>query len=183
MKQEKVWYFLQQFFTPGLLILVGLVLIFSPDTVSAMVAVVLGWALAAIGAILLLSLLAFREEMLPRIFYGVISLALGILLISDPLILARNIGRLAGILLAVRGIGDICESHRQKQELLLPILTTAIGGILILLPMTTSRVVIGLFGGVLLCLGAAILVARIRMYRTHRPHLEDGGNTIDVDAL
>lgn len=182
MKQQRIQYYIEQLLSPCLMAVLGIVLIFSPDSASRLIAQVLGWLIVAGGAFLAVS--GIRGKILSRALYGAACLLVGIFLIRNPLILAKSIGRISGIVLLVRGIGDILESSQDKRELLIPILTTGLGGVLLLLPMTTSRVVIVLFGVVLLLLGAATLAARIRLIRSrYLPGTDDNSKTIDVDPL
>ncbi len=182
MTKQKVIFYIRQLLTPGLLAVLGLTLIFSPDSASAFVAQVLGWLAAAAGAALIIS--GAKGKTLSTVLYGAACLLAGIWLIRSPLILAKSIGRISGLVLLVRGIGDILESSQDSHELVIPILTTGLGAVLLLLPMTTSRVVMILFGVVLLLLGGATLAARIRlMLARGLPDGENNDKTIDVDPL
>ena len=58
------------------------------------------------------------------------------------------------------------------------VVTAAIGAILILLPMTTSRVVFSICGLVVLLIGIVMLVDRIRKRRLLEP--KDDPNIIDA---
>lgn len=182
MLKQKLIYYFQQLFTPVLMVVLGLTLIFSPDSASAFVAQVLGWLVLAAGATLVIS--GAKSKTLSTVLYGAACLLIGLWLIRNPLILAKSIGRLSGLVLLVRGIGDILESSQEKRELVIPILTAGLGAVLLLLPMTTSRVVMILFGLVLLLLGGATLAARIRLILAKRlPDSDGGGQVIDVDPL
>lgn len=182
MVKQKLIYYFRQLFTPVLMVILGLTLVFSPDSASVLIAQVLGWLAAAAGAILILS--GAKGKILSTVLYGAACLLIGLWLIRNPLILAKSIGRLSGLVLLVRGVGDILESSHEKRELVIPILTVGLGAVLLLLPMTTSRVVMILFGLVLLLLGAATLAARIRLILAKQLPDPDGGDqTIDVDPL
>jgi len=182
MSKQKVIFYIRQLLTPGLMAVLGLTLIFSPDSAAALIARVLGWLAAAAGILLVIS--GAKSKTLSQALYGMACLLVGLWLIRNPLILAKSIGRISGLVLLVRGIGDILESSQDRHELVIPILTTALGAVLLLLPMTTSRVVIILFGAVLLLLGGTTLAARIRLILSRRlPDGEDKNNTIDVDPL
>ena len=182
MTKQKIIYYIRQLFTPCLMTILGLTLIFSPDSASSLIAQILGWLVAAAGAVLILS--GAKGKTLSAALYGAACLLVGIWLIRNPLILAKSIGRISGLVLLVRGIGDILESSQEKRELVIPILTTGLGAVLLLLPMTTSRVVMILFGLVLLLLGGATLAARIRLILSRRlPDAEEDHKTIDVDPL
>ncbi len=182
MLKQKIIYYFQQLFTPVLMTVLGLTLIFSPDSASALIAQVLGWLITAAGVILIFS--GAKKKALSDALYGAACLLIGIWLIRNPLILAKSIGRISGVVLLVRGIGDLLESSQDKRELVIPILTVGLGAVLLLLPMTTSRVVIILFGLVLLLLGGATLAARIRLILARRiSDPDDHDQIIDVDPL
>lgn len=182
MHKQKIIYYFQQLFTPVLMTVLGLTLIFSPDSASALIAQVLGWLITAAGVILIFS--GAKKKALSDALYGAACLLIGIWLIRNPLILAKSIGRISGVVLLVRGIGDLLESSQDKRELVIPILTVGLGAVLLLLPMTTSRVVIILFGLVLLLLGGATLAARIRLILARRiSDPDDHDQIIDVDPL
>lgn len=182
MVKQKLIYYFRQLFTPVLMVILGLTLVFSPDSAAALIARVLGWLGAAAGVILILS--GAKGKTLSTVLYGAACLLLGLWLIRNPLILAKSIGRISGLVLLVRGVGDILESSQERRELVIPILTVGLGAVLLLLPMTTSRVVMILFGLVLLLLGAATLAARIRLILARQlPDPDDGDQIIDVDPL
>lgn len=182
MTKQKIIFYIRQLLTPGLMAVLGLTLIFSPDSASALIARVLGWLAAAAGILLIIA--GAKGKTLSQVLYGAACLLVGIWLIRNPLFLAKSIGRISGLVLLVRGIGDILESSQESRELVIPILTTGLGAVLLLLPMTTSRVVMILFGVVLLALGGATLASRIRLILSRGlPEADSGSQTIDVDPL
>ena len=128
MKKHDILSLIYPLITPVVLILLGLVLMFSPDSASALIAKVLGW--------------------------GVI-----------------------GILLLLRGGRDLFQSVSRGGKILAAIVAV-LGIVLIVLPMTTSRVVFSLCGVVLLIVGIAMLAERLR----ERRYL-DGGDSNIIDAL
>lgn len=91
---------------------------------------------------------------------------------------AAGLGRLAGILLVVRGIQDILNASRYHYGILPAVITTILGAVLIALPMATSRVVISLCGLLVLIVGIAILVDRLKNRRPKEPSESD-----IIDAL
>ena len=99
-------------------------------------------------------------------------------IILSALMLAAGLGRLAGILLVVRGIQDILNASRYHYGILPAVITTVLGAVLIALPMTTSRVVISLCGLLVLIVGVAILVDRLKNRRPKEPSESD-----IIDAL
>lgn len=153
--------------SPVGLIALGAVLLLFPDSASILVARILGWVLVAVGILFGASAIAQRDGMVWRVLGAVICLAAGVWLIRDPLALAKGIGRLVGILLAVHGIQDLGLSN-VRSERALSIASIVVGVILVLLPMTTSRVVFSLCGLVVLVIGLGMLLERLYRRRQGR---------------
>ena len=89
---------------PVVTVLLGLVLLFSPDTASALVGKLIAWccilAAAALGVGVLLRDSVRRNN---RITWVVVFFAAGIWMLLNPLTIARILGRLLGIGLLIRG--------------------------------------------------------------------------------
>ena len=132
--------------TPVLLMVLGLILLIHPDSASALVAQILGWVLVIAGVVFAVSVIAGHFDTVGKVLSAVCCFAVGAWLLRNPLMLAAGLGRLAGILLVVRGIQDILNASRYHYGILPAVLTTILGAVLIALPMTTSRVVISLCG-------------------------------------
>ena len=153
--------------TPVLLMVLGLILLIHPDSASALVAQILGWVLVIAGVVFAVSAVAGHFDTLGKVLSAVCCFAVG-----------AGLGRLAGILLVVRGIQDILNAGRYHYGILPAVITTVLGAVLIALPMTTSRVVISLCGLLVLIVGVAILVDRLRNRRPKEPSESD-----IIDAL
>ena len=138
--------------TPVLLMVLGLILLIHPDSASALVAQILGWVLVIAGVVFAVSAIAGHFDTLGKVLSAVCCFAVGAWLLRNPLMLAAGLGRLAGILLVVRGIQDILNASRYHYGILPAVITTVLGAVLIALPMTTSRVVISLCGLLVLVL-------------------------------
>lgn len=156
---------------PGLLILLGLVLIVNPDSAAALVAKIIGWffLLTATG-LGLISLLGDPVRRARRVLLAVIGLAAGIWLLLNPLVLAANVGRILGLLLIVNGLGDLLSARRRG---IVPLAVAAVGAILVLLPMTTSRIFFTILGLLVLFAGVTELADRLRR----------GGHRDDPDII
>ena len=139
--------------TPVLLMVLGLILLIHPDSASALVAQILGWVLVIAGVVFAVSAVAGHFDTLGKVLSAVCCFAVGAWLLRNPLMLAAGLGRLAGILLVVRGIQDILNASRYHYGILPAVITTVLGAVLIALPMTTSRVVISLCGLLVLIVG------------------------------
>lgn len=173
MKKEIIWKYMQLLAAPVTVCLFGLLLLFSPDTASALVGLGLGVALLLAGVGFLVAAVALRER---RVFYalvGLCMLALGVMLLREPLMLASGLGRIVGVLLLIQSVRDFFLSSYGHGKLLSGI-TAAAGLVLTLLPMTTSRLVFMALGVLLLIVGVTELVEKLRYDRI------DNGKSGDV---
>ena len=152
--------------TPVLLMVLGLILLIHPDSASALVAQILGWVLVIAGVVFAVSAVAGHFDTLGKVLSAVCCFAVGAWLLRNPLMLAAGLGRLAGILLVVRGIQDILNAGRYHYGILPAVITTVLGAVLIALPMTTSRVVISLCGLLVLIVGMQIGYGVMRRLNT-----------------
>lgn len=179
MKKRDILSLLYQLASPVLLILLGLVLLFNPDSASAMISRLLGWVLTLVGIGIGIFAILDRRNAVTRGILSVGCVCIGGWLLANPLLLAAGIGRILGILIAVRGIRDLFLSKNRGHGQLLAIITAVVGIVLIVLPMTTSRLVFRVCGVVILLIGGAMLLDRLK----DRRYLEDGGDPDIIDAL
>lgn len=174
---------------PALTVILGLILLLKPDSASALVGKVLAWvtilAAVALGAGSIFGNTAGRSN---RTVAAVICGAVGLWMLMNPLFLAGIIGRVLGLYLLLRGIQD-GRTHFQltggkivfTPGLVLAAVTTVIGLVLILVPLATSRVLFSVIGIVMICVGAAEGIDRLK-----GPKLLDEGedpNIIDVEKV
>lgn len=161
MKKEKMLYLIERLSMPVLLCALGLVLLFAPDTASALVGKVGGIGLLVVGALHLVDSLSSRLDTRRKLVIGLICLALGAWLLAHPLALAAWIGRLAGIYFVIRGLGEMAKARKLGQKLTWPLISTLAGALLILSPMITSRLVLKAMGVVLFLVGLLQVVSRL----------------------
>lgn len=167
-----------RFAPPILVILCGLFLLFSPDTASALVSRIFGWVLFAAGV--LWGVMMFSAHMgLSRFLGAAVCIVLGLWLVNNPLALARSVGRLVGLFVVFRSIQELMRSA-SSQGKVLSILSVILGGLLLLVPMTTSRLAFFLLGGILIVMGITMLVERIR---DKNNRLDPGDDPNIIDAL
>lgn len=178
MKKRDILSLIYQLASPVLLMLLGLILLLSPDTASALIARMLGWGMTFVGAGIGIAAIVNRRGAVGKGLAAVGCVCIGGWLTANPLLLAAGIGRILGILILLRGIRDWVLARKYGNGAVLAIVTTVAGLILTLLPMTTSRLVFSLCGAVVLVTGAAMLLQRLKDKR----YLEDGGSNI-IDAL
>lgn len=149
------------------LILFGVILLLNPDFGSAAVAAVLGWVLIGGGAAgLLIGFLSWPGLGVGELVVSGILLGSGIYLLNHPLMLAKLLGILLGILLISQGIGSVSDGLRIKRyggdfrlSLIMGAAMTALGVYLVLSPMTTSRLVWTAAGLIMVACGITNLVS------------------------
>ncbi len=177
MKKDDILSFIQLLFGPVVMILLGILLILSPDTASVLIAKLLSWGIIALGiGFGIAALLSERKA-------GKLVLSLGLFLTGtwlgrNPLLLAAFAGRVAGLLLVLDGVGDFLTARIRGVRALMPIAVTLIGTILVLMPMTASRLVFSLCGVAVLVIGVVMLLDRLR-----GPRLPGGDKPDIIDAL
>ena len=179
MKKQDILSLLILLLVPGLLILLGLILVVNPDAASAMIAGVIGYIL--IGGAILGGIAAIVSPQ-GKIGKGLFSVALAVIggwLVQNPLILAAWIGRFVGVLILINSLPDLIYAHRQGRTILIQAVSALAGVVLILLPMTASRLVFTLCGIAVLAIGAFMFADRIR----GRRWLTAGEDPNIIDAL
>ena len=176
MKNQKLSAFLSRYATPAVLIVLGLVLILCPDTASALISKVAGWGLMMAGIVVAVAMVVDRGWSLSKILTILVLAGLGRWLMSHPLAWAAWGGRIIGLLLLLRGIRDFTQSSLTQGKIL-SVVTAVVGVMLIVLPMTASRLVFSLCGLVVLVVGCGMFAERI----WERKRLEgDDPNIIDA---
>lgn len=179
MKKQDMLDLAGRFLTPVLLMVLGLVLLFNPDSASALIARLLGWLLVAVGIGLGISAIATGRGQVGKGIAAVILVMVGGWLAANPLALAAWIGRFIGILLVIDGLQDIAQARKLGQRYRMPLIVAIIGVVLVLLPMTTSRVVFSLCGLAVLIIGGAMFFDRLK----GRGRLNEPEDPNIIDAL
>lgn len=144
--------------SPVAMILAGLVLTFCPDAASAVVARLLGWAITLVGIGFGIAALVNRRR---AISLGVTAVGRGFLT-ANPLVLAAFLGRIIGVLIALRGIREAFLCRSLGHSPFLAGITLGAGAVLTVLPMTASRLVFTLCGVAILVAGVWMLLQKIR---------------------
>ena len=179
MKKRDILSLLQLLLVPVLLIFLGLILVVNPDAASAMVSKLLGYALI-LGAIITGVSAIFAES--GKAGRGIAAAALAIVggwLVSHPLMLAAWISRFLGVLILINVVPDLIYAWKTHRNILFHVLAAVVGGVLILLPMTASRLVFTLCGAAVLVIGVLMLLDRVRSRRW----LDAGDDPNIIDAL
>ncbi len=178
MKKNSFLEILYQLASPIAVTLLGLLLVVNPDSASILIARILGWGLTVVGIGFGVAALIDRDHAVRKGITAVLFACAGGTLTAKPLLLAAWIGRLIGVLIAVRGLRDLTLHSSYGYSRTLALITAAVGVLLVVLPMTTSRLVFSLCGLVVLFIGIGMLVDRLK----HRKFLPKGDDNI-IDAL
>ena len=178
MKKDDIFSVLRLILAPVLVIALGLVLIFNPDSASALIAKILGWILICIGAGIGISAVVNDRARVFKGLMAVIFAAFGGWLVNNPLALAAWIGRIIGLLLVIDGVQDVANLRKAGRRFLMPLIATVVGVVLIVMPMATSRLVFILCGIVVLAIGVGMLLERLK----GKKRLESPKDDI-IDAL
>ena len=91
----------------------------------------------------------------------------GVWLVRNPLRLAAMVGRIAGLLILIRAAQDIVNASRWNCGMRYAIVSALIGAVLIVLPMTTSRLVMVLLGLVVIVLGSLMAWDRLKLAKIY----------------
>lgn len=189
MKETDISRMIRLLAAPVAMVLLGLILLFSPDTASAFVGKALAWcailAALGLGAGAVFGAAAGRNN---RILWAVICLFGGIWLLKNPLTVAKFLGRVLGIALMIRGGQAVAENIRYQgkrfvfsRALLLGAVTLLLGAVLAIVPLASSRMFFNVIGIVLIGMGIAQGWDNLR----GRKLLDEGNdpNIIDVEKV
>lgn len=179
MKKQDILALIRLLSAPVFVILLGLLLMADPNVVSVMIASIVGYLLVAGGFISGVAAVLAPRGKLGKALFAVVLAAFGIWLVQNPLILAAGIGRFVGVLILINSLPDLIYAYRQKRSILFHIFSVLAGIVLLLLPVTISRLVFTLCGVVVLIIGVIMAVDRIR----GRRWLTEGDDPNIIDAL
>ena len=178
MKNNGFFDLLYRLASPIAVTLLGLLLVVNPDSASVLIARIVGWVLTVMGIGFGIGAIFNRESAIRKGIIAVLFACAGGTLAARPLLLAAWIGRIIGLLIAFRGIRDLMISGSYGYSRILALITTVVGVILVVLPLTTSRLVFSLCGLVVLFIGIGMLVDRLKQYKRI-----SGGDSNIIDAL
>lgn len=165
MKKQDIFSAVQLLLAPVLVILLGLLLLVNPDSASVLISRLLGTLLTVLGIGFGIVGLFSDRNRLGKLITAAAILICGGILSTNPLLLAAFAGRVVGLLLFVDGVGDMINAHRRGIRFLMPLIVTAIGIVLMVLPMTASRFIFGLCGLAVTVTGIFMLLDRLRHRR------------------
>lgn len=171
MKKETIRQLLDQFGMSLTMILLGLILLLVPDSAAVIIAYLTAGVLLLAG--IAFGMGALLDRQISKGIWAMVCLSVGGSLLGNPLLLARDLGRFLGILMAIQGGSCLRKGNRTFGTVIL-----VAAAVLVLSPMALSRLVFSLCGLVVLVLGVAMLVSRLREHR----YLPKGDDNI-IDAL
>lgn len=177
MKKQDILSYIRLFLAPVLVMLLGLILIVNPDSATALISKVLGTIIIVIGIGFGIGAIVNAKGRTARAITAVVMAVAGGWLVNNPLALAAWIGRFIGVLLVIDGLQDIIELRKFGKSFLLPLIIAVVGAVLVVMPLTTSRLVFTLCGIVVLIIGAAMLFDRLKT----RPRLKSADDIIDAE--
>lgn len=178
MKKQDILSLLQLLLVPVLLILLGLILVVNPDAASVMISKVMGYILMACAVGTGIAAI-FGQRKAAKGVAAVVLAVVGGWLIANPLLLAAWISRFLGVLIVINVLPDLYYAVKQKRNFLFHALAALVGVVLILLPLTASRLVFTLCGIAVLVIGGVMFFDRIR----GRRWLHEGDDPNIIDAL
>ena len=179
MKKQDILSLVQLLLVPVLLILLGLILVVNPDTASVLISKLLGYVLTlcAIGAGI--AAIFSRTKKAMKVICVVVLAMVGGWLMMHPLWLTAWVSRFLGMLILVNSGMDLIFALKQNRNVIFHAAAAAIGALLILMPMSASRLVFTLCGVAVLVIGGVMFLDRIR----GRRWLHEGDDPNIIDAL
>ena len=141
------------------ILLCGLVLTFNPEGATVLVTKLVGWALVVICAAKLIKLaVGDRLHWGREAFYGGCCIAVGVILLAKPLIIANLIGRTIGIILMVWGLTAMKDGHSK----LTAIITVAAGLALVCIPASLTNALLTLCGIIMVAIALMNILSRFK---------------------
>ena len=141
------------------ILLCGLVLTFNPEGATVLVTKLVGWALVVICAAKLIKLaVGDRLHWGRDAFYSGACIAVGVILLAKPMIIANLIGRTIGIILMVWGLSAMKDGHSK----LTAVITVAAGLALVCIPASLTNALLALCGIIMVAIAVMNIVSTIR---------------------
>lgn len=171
------WNLLRPWCRSALTLFLGLILLFFPDSLPGAAAGILGFVIAVIGAWLIISFFfGSKAGKFTYLIVGIILMVIGFSILRDPLTLATRFGQFVGILLLLVGIRGYTDESTGRTKAAAAAFTV-LGAVLILMPMTASRMLISVCGTIVVVIGVAMAVEQ---YRALREYKKANQNIIDA---
>ena len=178
MKKQDILSMIQLLLVPVLLILLGLILMVNPDTASVLISKLIGYAMTLAAVCTGLAAVFSHTRRISKALAAVVLAMVGGWLMMHPLWLTAWMSRFLGILIMINSGMDLIFALKNGRNVIFHAVATAIGALLVLMPMSASRLVFTLCGVAVLVIGAVMLLNRIRGRR-----LNEGDDPNIIDAL
>ncbi len=157
--------------------LLGFALVVAPDWAAALASKVLGWVLIAWGVFgAIITITGWPKNGAVRVIVTVLLLGVGIYLSKNPLAVATGFGKVIGIFLILRSGMSMMEDNKFSVPGVICLLA---GLFLLLFPLTLSRLVIRICGGILMMINIGNILMLRRLYKL--PGVFDDPNIIDAE--
>ena len=179
MKKQDIFSLIRLLLVPVLLILLGLILVVSPDTASALISRLIGYILTLAAIVTGLAAVFGSAGKVRKGIIAVVLAMVGGWLMAHPLWLTAWISRFLGMLIMINSGMDLIYAIKSKRNIVFHAAATTIGAVLILMPMSASRLVFTLCGVAVLVIGGMMFFDRIR----GRRWLNAGDDPNIIDAL
>ena len=159
---------------PVLTCILGLVLIFRPGSLTTSIAWAVGVLIALVGAGKIINF--FFPSIPRRDFFqlcgGIILLVVGFAIMGNPVRLEKQFGLIIGIVLLLQGIRGFANPYALHEKAT-SIACCVMGVLLMLLPLTLSRLVVVICGIVVLLIGIGMVVDLLTGNRNDGPDIPD----------
>jgi uncharacterized membrane protein HdeD (DUF308 family) len=173
----------------------GVILLAKPDLSISLLCMVLGAILLICGVVDVILFLAHRDGSLYSGFHlvaGVILGALGIWIMTQPVLIVSIIPRIIGILICIHGVCDIADAvtlqrgkfQRWGTALILALLTLLLGVILVVRPFGVLTTAVRIIGAFLLFDGLSDVWIAVCVGKVQRQAKKDEAaqqSAVDVD--
>lgn len=147
---------LRPWLKPVLTCVLGLYLIFRPGSLTTSIAWVVGFLIALVGAGKLVSFIRGSKDFL-GLCIAIVLLVLGFSIISKPVNLEKQVGRVIGIVLLLQGIRGYVNPYAAHEKLT-AVLSCGAGAFLILMPLALSRLAVVICGILVLLIGVGMVL-------------------------
>lgn len=168
---------LKTFFASLLIIGLGFVMMLAPDFANPTVALILGWSMIGVGALLIaVSLLNWSIMGIPELLIGIALAAVGIFIVIKTDFVSESFGRVIAVYVAFHGLLSLMDSGKLKKmdrnympHTVLGLLMIVVALILIFVPMD-MYVLLRILGGFVAVSGLGNLVLRSKFYLSLPKH-------------
>lgn len=176
---------LKTFFASLLIIGLGFVMMLAPDFANKTVALILGWSMIGVGALLIaVSLLNWSIMGIPELLIGIGLAAVGIFVVVKPDYVSESFGRIIAIYVGFHGLLSLMDSGKLKKMDRNYMPHTVLGCVMIVVALVLIFIhmdmylLVRILGGFVTLSGLGNLVLRSKFYlslpKLHSSKVVDG---------